>query len=215
MTEELGFVHRWVPGSGGNAGTTLLLLHGTGGDEDNLLPLGRSLLPGAAMLSPRGQVDEAGALRFFRRLREGVFDQADLAKRTDDLAEFTRAAASRYGFDLAGVTAAGFSNGANIAGSLLLKHPGLVRRAVLLAPMVPFEPEPLPDLTGTSVFLGAGRADAMVPQDRTERLADLLRESGASVTIHWDPGGHAITPAEISAAAQWLQRSADPSLRSG
>lgn len=206
MTEELGFVHRWVPGSGANAGTTLLLLHGTGGDEDNLLPLGRTLLPGAAMLSPRGQVNEAGALRFFRRLREGVFDQADLAQRTDDLADFMKAASGRYGFDLGSVTATGFSNGANIAGSLVLKHPRLVRRAVLLAPMVPFEPDPLPDLKGTCVFLGAGRSDAMVPQDRTERLAELLRESGASVTIHWDPGGHAITPAEIAAAADWLAR---------
>ena len=204
MTTDLGFVHRFVPGSGPHAGTTLLLLHGTGGDEDNLLPLGRTLLPGAAMLSPRGQVNEAGALRFFRRLREGVFDQADLAKRTDDLAEFIRAASSRYGFEIATVTAVGFSNGANIAGSLLLKYPGLVRRAVLLAPMVPFEPEPLPDLTTTNVFIGAGRSDAMVPPALTERLAELLRESGATVTIHWDAGGHAITPAEVSAAARWL-----------
>jgi phospholipase/carboxylesterase len=206
MSEDLGFVHRFVPGNGANADVTLLLLHGTGGDEDNLLPLGRSLLSGAAILSPRGQVNEAGALRFFRRLREGVFDQADLAKRTDDLAEFVRAGSSRYGFNLSGLTAAGFSNGANIAGSLLLKHPGLVRRAVLLAPMVPFEPEPLPRLEGTNVFIGAGRSDSMVPPALTERLAELLRESGASVTIHWDAGGHAITPAEVSAAADWLTR---------
>lgn len=206
MTQDLDFAHRFVPGSGANAATTLLLLHGTGGDEESLLPLGRALVPGAALLSPRGQVNEAGALRFFRRLREGVFDQADLAKRTDDLAEFIRSAAARYGFDLSGVTAAGFSNGANIAGSLLLKHPGLVRRAVLLAPMVPFEPEPLPQLEGTSVFIGAGRSDSMVPPALTERLAELLRESGATVAIHWDAGGHAITPAEVSAAADWLTR---------
>jgi phospholipase/carboxylesterase len=206
VTEDLGFEHRFVPGSGANGARTLLLLHGTGGDEDNLLPLGRTLLPGAALLSPRGQVNEAGALRFFRRLREGVFDQADLAKRTDDLAEFIKAASKRYGFDVAGLTAAGFSNGANIAGSLILKHPGLVRRAVLLAPMVPFEPEPLPRLDGTSVFIGAGRSDSMVPPALTERLAELLRESGASVAIHWDAGGHAITPAEVSAASDWLAR---------
>lgn len=206
MSHDLGFIHRYVPGSGANAGTTLLILHGTGGDEDNLLPLGRALLPGAALLSPRGQVNENGALRFFRRLREGVFDLEDLARRTDDLAEFVRGAARAYGFDASGVVAAGFSNGANIAGSLLLRHPGTVRRAVLLAPMVPFEPKPLPDLTGTSVFIGAGRADTMVPPANTERLAQLLRESGAAVDIHWDNGGHAITPAEVSAAASWLAR---------
>ena len=203
---DLGFVHRFVPGSGTNAPTTLLLLHGTGGDENNLLPLGRALLPGAAMLSPRGQVDEMGALRFFRRLREGVFDQEDLANRTDDLAAFVKAAAAEYKFDINQVVAAGFSNGANIAGSLILKHPGLVRRAVLLAPMVPFEPKPLPNLTGSSVFIGAGRSDAMVPTHLTERLAEILRESGASVSIHWDNGGHAITPAEVTAAAEWLAR---------
>lgn len=207
MSDDLAFVHRFVPGSGANAGVTLLILHGTGGDEDNLLPLGRALMPGAAMLSPRGQVNENGALRFFRRLREGVFDLEDLARRTDDLAEFVRAASRRYGFDVSGVVPTGFSNGANIAGSLLLKHPGLVKQAVLLAPMVPFEPDPRPDLSGTSVFIGAGRADAMVPPQNTERLAALLRDCGASVEIHWDNGGHAITPAEVTAAANWLARS--------
>lgn len=208
MSDELNFVHRYVAGSGANAASTLLVLHGTGGDEDNLLPLGKALLPGAALLSPRGQVNENGALRFFRRLREGVFDLEDLARRTDDLAEFVRTAARVYGFDLSGVVAAGFSNGANIAGSLLLKHPELVRRAVLLAPMVPFEPNPLPDLKGTGVFIGAGRADAMVPPQNTERLAQLLRDCGAAVEIHWDNGGHAITPMEVSAAAAWLRASA-------
>ena len=202
----LAFTHRFVPGSGENSETTLLLLHGTGGDEDNLLPLGRALLPGAAMLSPRGQVNEMGALRFFRRLREGVFDQEDLARRTDDLAEFLKAAASSYRFDIGGVVAAGFSNGANIAASLLLKHPGLVRRAVLLAPMVPFEPKPLPNLAGTAVFIGAGRTDTMVPTTLTERLVQILGESGASVSVHWDDGGHTITPGEVSAASAWLAR---------
>lgn len=204
--KDLGFVHRFVAGNGENAGTTLLLLHGTGGDEDNLLPLGQTLLPGAALLSPRGQVDEMGALRFFRRLREGVFDQEDLARRTDDLAEFVKAAARTYQFSVTGVVAAGFSNGANIASSLLLKHPGLIRRAVLLAPMVPYEPKPLPNLSGTSVFIGAGRADSMVPTALTERLAEILRDSGATVFLHWDNGGHTITPAEISAAKEWLAR---------
>lgn len=203
---DLGFIHRFVPGSGENAAVTLLMLHGTGGDEDNLLPLGRALLPGAALLSPRGQVNEMGALRFFRRLREGVFDLEDLARRTDDLAEFLNAAARTYAFDVDRVVAAGFSNGANIAGSLLLRHPGLVRRAVLLAPMVPFEPKPLPKLNGTRVFIGAGRSDAMVPPQLTERLVEILQHSGASVSVHWDNGGHAITPAEVGAATEWLAR---------
>src|SRR5881394_3555931 len=136
----LGFIHRYEPPAADAGPITLLLLHGTGGDEHDLLPLGRVLLPGAGMLSPRGQVSEHGANRFFRRLAEGVFDQEDLARRTEALAAFVEAAARAYGFDRAGVVAVGFSNGANIAVSLLLRHPGVLRAAVLLRPMVPFEP---------------------------------------------------------------------------
>jgi predicted esterase/catechol 2,3-dioxygenase-like lactoylglutathione lyase family enzyme len=206
--DALGFVHRYVPPAADAelaGGTTLLVLHGTGGDEDNLIALGRMLLPGAALLSPRGKVNEGGALRFFRRIREGVFDQKDLALRTDELAQFVEGASKTYGLDPDGIVAVGFSNGANIAGSLLLRRPGLIRRAVLLSPMVPFEPDPVPDLTGTSVFIGAGRADAMVPAAQTERLAELLRESSADVTVHWEPGGHAIAPNEIKGAQEWLK----------
>jgi len=211
--DALGFVHRYIPPAAGAelaGSTTLLLLHGTGGDEDNLISLGRMLLPGAALLSPRGKVNEGGALRFFRRIREGVFDQKDLALRTDELAQFIEGAAETYGLDPAGIVAVGFSNGANIAGSLLLRRPGLVRRAILLSPMVPFEPDPLPDLSGTSVFIGAGRADGMVPPAQSERLAELLRESGADVKIHWEPGGHAIAPSEITAAQAWLATTGKP-----
>lgn len=205
--DELGFIHRYIPRAANaelTRSTTLLLLHGTGGDEDNLVSLGRTLLPGAALLSPRGKVNEGGALRFFRRIREGVFDQKDLALRTEELAQFVEAATETYGLDPSGIVAVGFSNGANIAGSLLLRRPGLIRRAVLLSPMIPFEPEPLPDLTGTSVFIGAGRADTMVPAAQTELLAELLRESGVDVTIQWEAGGHAIAPGEIKAAQEWL-----------
>ena len=205
--EALGFVHRYHPPSATGelaGGTTLLLLHGTGGDEDDLVPLGRALLPGAGLLSPRGNVLERGAPRFFRRIAEGVFDQEDLAKRTDELAEFIAGAARVYGLDAKNVIATGFSNGANIAASLLLKHPGVLRGAVLLSPMVPFEPKTLPDLSGTSVFIGAGRSDSMVPATLTERLAALLRDSGADVTVHWDPGGHAISKGEMDAATTWL-----------
>jgi predicted esterase len=159
------------------------------------------LLPGAALLSPRGKVNEGGALRFFRRIREGVFDQQDLAFRTEELATFVEGAAATYSLDADRV---GFSNGANIAGSLLLRRPGLVKYAVLLSPMVPFEPDSPPDLSGTAVFVGVGRADAMVPAAQTERLVQLLRDSGADVTVHWDPGGHTITPSELDAAKEWL-----------
>ena len=139
--ESLGYAHRWVPGDG-TTPKTLLLLHGTGGDEDDLLPLGRALLPGAAMLSPRGNVLERGMPRFFRRLAEGVLDQEDLARRTEELARFVDAAAAAYGFSRDGVIAAGFSNGANIAASLLLRRgAGALRGAALFSPMLPFEPE--------------------------------------------------------------------------
>ncbi|HMC54597.1 MAG TPA: VOC family protein [Gemmatimonadaceae bacterium] len=205
--DALGFVHRYLaPQRNAElAGRiTLLLLHGTGGDEDNLVSLGRTLLPGAALLSPRGQVTEGGALRFFRRIREGVFDQEDLARRTEDLAHFVEAATATYSLDPTGIVAVGFSNGANIAGSLLLRRPGLLKGAVLLSPMVPFEPQPLPKLDHTAVFIGAGRSDSMVPMEQTERLASILQRSGASITTHWDSGGHAITAGEITAAQRWL-----------
>jgi predicted esterase/catechol 2,3-dioxygenase-like lactoylglutathione lyase family enzyme len=207
--EALGFVHRYHPPSAAGEMTgsvTLLLLHGTGGDEDDLVPLGRTLLPGAGLLSPRGNVLERGAPRFFRRIAEGVFDQEDLARRTDELSEFIAGAARVYGLDASNVVAVGFSNGANIAASVLLKRPGVLRGAVLLAPMVPFEPPKLPDLSGRSVFIGAGKSDPIVPSANSERLATMLRDAGADVTVHWDPGGHTITKDEIQAAGQWLRQ---------
>jgi predicted esterase len=200
------FVHRFVPATQDGSRPTLLLLHGTGGDENDLLPLGRALDPGAALLSPRGKVLESGMPRFFRRLAMGVFDQEDLAVRTDELASFIGEAATRYGIAADQIVAAGFSNGANIAASLLLRHPGVLRGAILLSPMVPFEPASPVDLKGTAVFIGAGRADAMVPAANTERLAALLGESGAEVTVHWEQGGHAITPTEVAAAREWLAK---------
>lgn len=205
--EALGFTHRYLPPAAGAelaGSTTLLLLHGTGGDEEDLIPLGRALLPGAGMLSPRGKVLEHGAPRFFRRLAEGVFDQEDLARRTNELAEFIDGAAATYQLDREGIIAVGFSNGANIAASLLLRRPGALRGAVLLSPMVPFEADVLPDLTGTAVFIGAGRGDRMVPPAETERLAKMLREAGADVALHWEAGGHGVTASEVEAAAQWI-----------
>lgn len=209
----LDFVHRWIPSTPGpdpRERTTLLLLHGTGGDEHDLLALGGSLWPGAGMLSPRGKVSEHGANRFFRRLAEGVFDLEDLARRTDELAAFLAAAAERYGFDPRGIVAVGFSNGANIAASLLLRRPGVLRGAVLLSPMVPFEPVRPPALAGTSVFVGAGRMDPIAPPAHAERLAAILRSAGADVTSHWSAGGHSVTPDEVDAAREWLRGLASP-----
>jgi glyoxalase family protein len=200
------FTHRYIPPAiddgSPTARTTLLLLHGTGGDEDDLLPLGRALLPGAGLLSPRGRVLEAGAPRFFRRLAEGVFDQEDLAHRTEELADFVEAAAATYEFPGEGIIAVGFSNGANVAASVILRRPAVLRGAVLLSPMVPFEPSTLPDLVGTGVFIGAGRSDPIAPAAQAERLAALLRRAGAEVTLHWTEGGHTITDGEVEAARQ-------------
>jgi len=211
---DLGFAHRFVPAPPSTdrqeqndpAVPTLLLLHGTGGDEDDLLPLGRALLPGAALLSPRGKVLEGGMPRFFRRLAEGVFDEEDLIRRTDELATFVARAASVYGFDPARVIAAGYSNGANIAASLLLLHPRVLAGAALFHAMVPLEPPERPDLTGRPVFIAAGRVDPIIPPAGTERLAALLRASGAGVTLHWERNGHALIPAEVAAAGEWLNR---------
>lgn len=199
------FIHRFAPGATG-ARRTLLLLHGTGGDEHDLEPLGSLLDPDAAQLAPRGQVLEHGMPRFFRRLSEGVFDLEDLRARTDDLAEFIRASATRYGFDPGSLVAVGFSNGANIAASLLLRYPGVLAGAVLLSPMVPFEPGPGPDLSSVPVFIGAGRADAIARPEQAEHLAALLTERGAKVTLHWHPGGHGIDRATVGAAREWLGR---------
>ena len=201
----LTFTHNYLPAPSGTSADTLLLLHGTGGDEHDLLPLGRLLDPNANLLSPRGKVLENGMPRFFQRLSEGVFDVPDLIAQTQALADFVADAAGAYGFDPARVTAAGFSNGANIAAALLLLHPGVLRAAVLLHPMVPLVPETLPDLAGTAVFIGAGRRDPLCSEAETERLAALLRQTGADVTLFWQPGGHALTQAEADAAASWLQ----------
>ncbi|MDQ4062699.1 MAG: alpha/beta hydrolase [Actinomycetota bacterium] len=202
---DLDFVHRFVPAEEPGA-PTLLLLHGTGGNEDDLLPLGRMIDEQAALLSPRGKVLEHGMPRFFRRLAEGVFDHEDLVNRTHELAGFIKQATDGYGLDPGRLYAVGFSNGANIAASLLLLHPGLLAGAVLLRAMTPFEPQTPPDLTGTPVYLAAGRSDQMVPPEDTERLAELLREAGAKITLDWQPGGHGIGRAEVEAAQSWFTK---------
>ena len=205
MSAELaGFAHNYLPGDQVGSGVTLLLLHGTGGNEDDLIPLGQQLLPDAAILSPRGKVSEHGAPRFFRRLAEGVFDHEDLVFRTHELADFVDRAADQYGFDRQKLVAVGYSNGANIAASLMLLHPNLLRAAVLLRAMVPFEPEGTPDLSGMPVFLAAGRRDTMIPPENTERLAEILRDAGADLDLRWKNVGHPLTYQEIEEATAWL-----------
>ncbi|MEO7909242.1 MAG: VOC family protein [Roseiflexaceae bacterium] len=209
-TSKLALVHNFIPAQAEGA-PTLLLLHGTGGNEHDLLDLGRKLYPQAALLSPRGQVLENGMPRFFRRLAEGVFDLDDLRQRTHDLAAFVTAASATYHFDPQRVIAVGYSNGANIAASMLLLHPELLAGAVLFHAMVPFVPEQLPDLNGVPVFMGAGRTDSMIAPQQTERLAQLLQQAGASVDMLWQPGGHALNQAEVRAATEWLGKHRVPS----
>jgi len=200
-SSTLGFRHRFVAGTD-PAAPPLLLLHGTGGNEDDLLPFGQALRPGAALLSPRGQVLENGMPRFFRRLAEGVFDLDDLRARTAELGEFVDAARREYGLEPP--IGVGFSNGANIAAALLLLRPGTLAGAVLLRPMVPLVPEPLPALAGTAVLIVAGRADPIVPPAQSEALADLLRRSGATVTIEWLAGGHGLARDDLALGQRWL-----------
>jgi predicted esterase len=202
-------VHRWIAPEEPGA-PTLVLLHGTGGDENDLIPLGRMLLPGAGLLSPRGNVSEQGAPRFFRRLAEGVFDLQDLATRTAELGDFIAAASARYGFAPQRTYAVGFSNGANIAASLLLTRPAVLAGGVLLRAMVPFEPQAPPDLTGRSVLLSEGRADPLISSAQAERLATLFRDAGASVELAWQAGGHALAAGDVTVAQRWLSEQLAP-----
>jgi predicted esterase len=157
-------------------------------------------------LSPRGKVLEGGMPRFFRRLAMGVFDVADLKRRTHELGEFVEEATTAYGLDHDRIVAVGYSNGANIAASLLLLRPGLLRAAALLHAMVPYEPDELPDLVGTSVLVTAGRHDPMIPTDHPERLARMLEQAHADVTLEWQPGGHELGRAELAAVKSWLDQ---------
>ena len=200
---DLSFVHVFERGADPSA-LTLLLLHGTGGNEHDLLPLGRTLAQGASLLSPRGKVLERGMPRFFRRVAEGVFDLDDLQRQTHDLARFLDAAAGRYGFDRERVVAVGFSNGANIAASLLLLEADSLAGAVLFRAMVPIVPEPLPSLKGAPVLVSAGRADPLVDPAGSERLAKLLERCGARVRLEWQDGGHNLGAGDVSAASDFL-----------
>jgi len=201
MSLQPDFIHEFVPGS---SNRTLLLLHGTGGNERDLIPLGRELDPRAALLSPRGKVLENGMPRFFRRLAEGVFDLDDLKNRTNELADFVAAAAQHYGFASDNVVAVGYSNGANIAASMLLLRPEILRGAVLFRAMVPLVPENLPDLSSVHVWIGAGSEDPIIPTSETQRLVELLRGAGADVTLRFFNAGHGLTSSDVEIAKHWI-----------
>jgi phospholipase/carboxylesterase len=200
VTADLGFEHVLVPGTGG---PTLLLLHGTGGDEHQLVDLGRQLAPGTTLLSPRGKELEHGAPRFFRRLRVGEFDIPNLLARTDELADFVAAAREEYG--LADVVALGYSNGANVAASMLLRRPEELAGAALLRATLPYEPETTPALAGRRVLLATGTRDPYVTEQQSDRLAALLREGGAEVTYLKADRGHDLAPDELAAVGDWLR----------
>jgi phospholipase/carboxylesterase len=192
------------PASNG-AQPPLLLLHGTGGDEHDLLRLGHSLAPGSALLSPRGDVSEGGALRFFARLAEGVFDPAEVARRTHALADFVLAAGQHHGIDPQKLIAVGFSNGANIAATMLQLRPEALGGAILLRPMVVLkQPPATSSLAGKRVLLINGTVDPLVSSEQAQRLAELLRTGGASVKSELIPASHALTPQDLALAKSWL-----------
>jgi phospholipase/carboxylesterase len=200
---DLGFIHRFIPATQPGL-PPLLLLHGTGGDENDLVSLGKQLSPGAALLSPRGKVLENGMPRFFRRLAEGVFDQADLKLRTVELADFIAAARKQYGIDAP--VAVGFSNGANIAASLLLTRPDALRGAVLLRAMLPFEPSTSPALTDKPVLLLSGDHDPMISAAGRDRLVVVLQAAAARLTYKTLPTGHNLTQNDLTIAGYWLEQ---------
>ena len=206
MRPQPDFIHEFVPGKSKRA---LLLLHGTGGNERDLVPLGHDLDPDASLLSPRGKVLENGMPRFFRRLAEGVFDLDDLKKRTHELADFVVSAAAHYKIDNRKIVAVGYSNGANIAASMLLLRPETLEVAVLFRAMVPLVPETQPNLAAKRVWIGAGSNDPIVPASETKQLSELLRAAGADVTIRFFQSGHQLTTGDVDAAREWLTASVD------
>jgi phospholipase/carboxylesterase len=206
-SDQLGFTHRYITSQdrSDKAGLTLLLLHGTGGNEDDLLPLGRELDPNARLLSPRGKILEGGRIpRFFRRLAEGVFDIEDLKFRTHELAGFVEKASRFYGFDAHKVVAVGYSNGANIAASMLLLKPQTLSGAILFRAMVPLVPDNLPDLSNKRIFMSSGLRDPIATRQEAETLSGLLKQASAIVDLQWQNSGHELTQDDVHAARQWL-----------
>jgi len=220
-SKNLNFIHRFIPSSKSSnekdddystdeynsvskSPATLLLLHGTGGNEDDLLPLGRMIYPNANLLSPRGKVLEHGMSRFFKRLAEGIFDIKDLKFRTQELAKFVNEASLQYSFDLSKTIAVGFSNGANIGASLLLLYPQVIAGAVLFRPMIPIIPNNLPDLSEKKIVILSGQYDPIVSKKQAEDLFSLLKKTDAKVSIKWQASGHEITQDDVQIAKKWL-----------
>lgn len=199
---DTDFKHIFVPGD--LRLPVLLLLHGTGGDERDLLDLGQSVSPGSAILSVRGKVLEGGMSRFFRRLAEGVFDLEDLKFRTQELSDFIVRARKDYNLGHRPVVALGYSNGANIAASVLLSHPEILSGAILLRAMVPFEPEMLPDLHGKKIQMLSGLMDNIIPADNSTRLSDMLKKAGAEVSFTMKPAGHGLTQSDFTDMKNWI-----------
>ena len=204
---NLGFIHRFIPphSNAKESKQTLLLLHGTGGTEDDLIPLGNELAPNASILSVRGRVLENGMPRFFRRLGEGVFDLEDLKMRTDELAEFITKSSSKYMFDEKRIIAVGYSNGANIAASLLLRRPESLAGAILFRAMVPYSPNVMPDLSNKSIILLEGLYDPIVSTAEAQRLLEIFTNAQSNVTLKWQDSGHNLTNEDIIAAKKWLE----------
>jgi phospholipase/carboxylesterase len=205
MPDDLAFIHRFEPAQRPEA-PPLLLLHGTGGDENDLLPLGRAVSPGSALLSPRGQVLEHGMPRFFRRLAEGVFDEDDVRRRAYELADFVQAARARYG--IAAPLALGFSNGANIAAAMLLLRPEVLAGAILLRAMVPLSETPKVDLRDKPVLIVSGQFDPIIPASNAAQLAASLARAGATVEHPVLPTGHQLSQADLTIAKQWMPKAA-------
>lgn len=207
MNDDLGFIHRFIPAEDQSAGT-LLVLHGTGGNENDLVGIGQAIAPGVAILSPRGNVLENGAPRFFRRIAEGVFDPKEVRSRGEELARFIRAAVITYRLDPSRIFALGYSNGANIASTVMLIEPGTIQGSILFRPMLVYEPSETSDLSGSSVFMSAGRMDPIVPTTSVEQLAEMFRSANAEVTLKWQLAGHNLVPSEVREASEWfaLQR---------
>ncbi|MFB5661853.1 alpha/beta hydrolase [Alteribacillus sp. HJP-4] len=197
--------HIYKEGSDKNA-PVLLLLHGTGGTEEDLLEVGRMIDPEASILSVRGNVVENGMPRYFRRVAEGVFDEEDLIFRTKELHDFLDESAKKYGFDRSNIVAAGYSNGANIAGSLLFHYNHSLKGALLFHPMVPRRNIDLPDLTGTGVFIGAGENDPICSPQETKDLSAMLESAGATVSVQWEHSGHQLTVTEVQGASAFYQK---------
>jgi phospholipase/carboxylesterase len=214
---RLGYIHRFIvpsdemrtrrgQGDRNKFTTTFLLLHGTGGNEEDLIPLAQQLCQKAAILTPRGKVLENGvAPRFFRRLAEGVFDIEDLKYRTNELADFVKDASNAYDFDVHNVIAVGYSNGANIGASMLLIRPEILSGAILFRAMVPLVPDTLPNLTNKHIFMSSGIYDPIVTRQGTEKLFALFSKAGAKVILNWQESGHELTREEVQTAREWLQ----------